>query len=66
MGWTCQHDHEGYCKLIKKPCIPGMKGCTLKKNSEGIVFSADLHHESSSKDESQTKEIDFAALARSN
>jgi hypothetical protein len=18
MGWTCQHDHQGYCKLVKK------------------------------------------------
>lgn len=65
MGWTCQHDHEGYCKLIKKPCVPGMKGCTLKKNTDGIVFSADLQHETSSKDTSSSTEIDFAALARS-
>lgn len=30
MGWTCQHDYKGYCKLIKKECVPGMKGCILK------------------------------------
>ncbi|WP_321779484.1 hypothetical protein [Sulfurimonas sp.] len=37
MGWTCQHDYKGECKLVKKPCVPGMKGCTLK--SSEYVFS---------------------------
>jgi len=64
MGWTCQHDHQGYCKLIKKPCVPGMKGCILQ-NSDGIVFS-DGNLEKEKKKEEENNEIDFAALARSN
>jgi len=62
MGWTCQHDYKGYCKRVEKPCVPGMKGCTLKgdftfNNSEPVEKK---------EQESKTQEIDFAALARSN
>jgi hypothetical protein len=57
MGWTCQHDYQGYCKRVEKPCIPGMKGCTLKGD---FIFSTKPQ-----KDE-EKEEIDFAALARSN
>ncbi len=64
MGWTCQHDHDGYCKLVQKPCVPGMKGCTLKRNAEGIVFSGDLR-DTSEKEVQKNDAIDFAALARS-
>ncbi|MCK4737383.1 MAG: hypothetical protein KAT10_02410 [Sulfurimonas sp.] len=64
MGWTCQHDHKGYCKLIKKPCVPGMNGCILK-SSDGIIFS-DGNLEKDKKKEEKNGEIDFAALARSN
>ncbi|MEA1916853.1 MAG: hypothetical protein U9N42_04910 [Campylobacterota bacterium] len=28
-AWTCSHQLEDECILLKKPCIPGMKGCTL-------------------------------------
>ncbi len=66
MGWTCQHDHDGYCKLVKKACEPGMKGCTLKRNSEGIVFSSDLYNASQTDKEDHETPIDFAALAREN
>lgn len=61
MGWSCQHDYQGYCKLVKKPCAPGMKGCTLKGD---FTFNAALP----TKDEKEDKkeEIDFVALARSN
>jgi len=65
MGWTCQHDHQGYCKLIKKACIPGMKGCILKK-SEGIIFTTGDFEEDKKAQDKNKEEIDFAALARSN
>jgi len=28
-AWTCSHQIGALCDLIKKPCIPGEKGCTL-------------------------------------
>ena len=28
-GWTCPHDREGICDIIKKECDPGDKGCVL-------------------------------------
>ena len=64
MGWTCQHDLQGYCKLIKKDCVPGMKGCILKK-SEYIFTTGSYEDDKKAKDE-KAQEIDFAALARSN
>lgn len=64
MGWTCQHDFEGYCKLIKKPCIPGMKGCILNKSE--YTFSTGNFEEDKKIAEEKTQQIDFAALARSN
>jgi len=38
MGWTCQYDHQGFCKRLKVKCEPGIKGCILQE-SEGIVFN---------------------------
>lgn len=66
MGWTCQHDYKGYCKLIKKECLPGMKGCILK--SSDYIFSTGSFEEDKKlkEEEKETQEIDFAALARSN
>ena len=66
MGWTCQHDYKGYCKLIKKECVPGMKGCILK--SSDYTFSTGSFEEDKKLQDSKSKEeeIDFAALARSN
>ena len=65
MGWTCQHDHKGYCKLLKKDCLPGIKGCILKKSE--YIFSTGSYEEDKKRDEENKKEeIDFAALARSN
>ena len=64
MGWTCQHDHNGYCKLIKKSCVPGMKGCILK--SSEYTFSTGNYEEDKKAKENQIETIDFAALARSN
>ncbi|PNV82912.1 MAG: hypothetical protein C0627_07910 [Sulfurimonas sp.] len=65
MGWTCQHDYKGYCKLIKKECVPGMKGCILK--SSDYMFSTGSYKEDKKLQEGkkETQEIDFAALARS-
>jgi hypothetical protein len=28
-GWTCPHDVDGICDIIKKECDPGEKGCVL-------------------------------------
>jgi hypothetical protein len=64
MGWTCQHDHNGFCKLIKKPCILGMKGCILK--SSEYTFSTGNFEDDKKALEEKTEAIDFAALARSN
>jgi len=65
MGWTCQHDYKGQCKLVKKPCVPGMKGCTLK-SSEYIFTTGSYEEDKRAKEEEKQEEIDFAALARSN
>jgi len=66
MGWTCQHDHQGYCKLLNTPCVPGIKGCTINKNADGIVFSTGSYEDDKIKSENKKEEIDFAALAREN
>ena len=65
MGWTCQHDEAGFCKLIKKPCVPGMKGCILNK-SEYTFSSGSYEEDKKRAEEKETEQIDFAALARSN
>lgn len=65
MGWTCQYDYKGECKLVKKPCVPGMKGCTLK-SSEYIFTTGNYEEDRKRYDEKQVEQIDFAALARSN
>ena len=65
MGWTCQHDVKGYCKLLKVGCIPGRNGCILGKS--GYTFSSGSFEEDKKKaQEKNTEEIDFAALARNN
>jgi len=28
-GWSCPHDVEGTCDIIKKQCDPGEVGCVL-------------------------------------
>lgn len=63
MGWTCQHDHKGYCKLLKKDCLPGIKGCILKK-SEYIFSSGSYEEDKKRNDEKKEQEIDFAELAK--
>ena len=62
MGWTCQHDHQGYCKLVKRSCVPGMKGCILKSD---FIFSGSIESHKENK-KKKSEEIDYAALARSN
>jgi len=64
MGWTCQHDLKGHCKLLKVDCIPGRKGCILKKSE--YIFSTGSYEEDKKVKDSQKEEIDFIALARSN
>lgn len=65
MGWTCQHDLKGYCKLLKKDCVPGIKGCILTK-SDGIIFSSGNFDADKYDDDKPKEEIDFAKLAREN
>ncbi|WP_324171857.1 hypothetical protein [Sulfurimonas sp.] len=64
MGWTCQHDYKGECKLVKKFCVPGMKGCTLK--SSEYIFSTGSYEDDKEAVERKSQEIDFATLAKSN
>ena len=28
-GWTCPHDVDGICDIIRKKCDPGDRGCVL-------------------------------------
>lgn len=66
MGWTCQHDYQGYCKLLKKECLPGVKGCILK--SSEYIFTTGSFDEDKKASQNQTKnqELDFSELAKSN
>lgn len=65
MGWTCQYDYKGYCKLLKKECSPGIKGCVLK-SSEYIFSTGSYEEDKKMADQEKKDDIDFAALARSN
>lgn len=64
MGWTCQHDEKGFCKLLKILCQPGIKGCTINKSGEA-VFTTGYSQDEKEKSISQSEEIDFSELARS-
>lgn len=65
MGWTCQHDFKGECKLLNKACVPGIKGCILGK-SEYTFSTGSYEEDKKRKEEKQSEVVDFAALARSN
>lgn len=62
-GWTCQHDEKGFCKLLRVPCQPGIKGCTINKGAE-VVFSTGSYEEDKKNAKKEDEMIDFAALAR--
>ncbi|MGD9716166.1 MAG: hypothetical protein AB7U26_03725 [Sulfuricurvum sp.] len=64
MGWTCQHDAKGFCKLLNVPCLPGIKGCTLNKGAE-VVFTTGSYEQDKQKAENHSEEIDFSQLAKS-
>ncbi len=64
MGWSCQHDARGVCKLLNVPCTPGIKGCTLNKGGE-VVFTTGSYEEDQKKAANRSGAIDFAELARS-
>ncbi len=64
MGWTCQHDYKGHCKLLNVTCEPGIKGCILKKSE--YTFTTGDYEKDKKKEDDKPDEIDFAALARSN
>jgi hypothetical protein len=65
MGWTCQYDFQGYCKLLKVPCVPGIKGCILNKGATA-VFSTGSYEEDKKQSEQKSEEIDFSELAKRN
>lgn len=64
MGWTCQHDYKGYCKLLNVACEPGIKGCILKKSE--YTFTTGDYEKDKKNEDKKSEEIDFAALAKSN
>lgn len=67
MGWTCQHDLKGHCKLLNASCVPGIKGCILNKGKHEYIFTTGSFEEDKKREEAKAGEaIDFAALARSN
>ena len=66
MGWTCQHDFKGHCKLLNVTCVPGIKGCILNKGKSEYIFTTGSYEADKKKQESKSDKIDFAALARSN
>lgn len=66
MGWTCQHDFKGHCKLLNVACTPGIKGCILNKGKTDYIFSSGSYEEDKKRQDAKTEEIDFASLARSN
>ena len=67
MGWSCQHDFKGHCKLLNVACVPGIKGCILNKGKTDYFFSSGNYEEDKKRqEETKSQEVDFAALARSN
>jgi len=66
MGWTCQHDVKGFCKLLNITCLPGTKGCILNKGQHEYIFTTGSYEKDKKAQDSKKEEIDFAALARSN
>ena len=64
MGWTCQYDLKGHCKLLNVPCVPGIKGCILGKSE--YTFSTGSYEEDKKRADEKTEQMDFASLARSN
>ncbi len=66
MGWTCQHDFKGHCKLLNVPCLPGIKGCTLNKGKNDYIFTTGSYEEDKKREEEKSQNIDFSALAKSN
>jgi hypothetical protein len=67
MGWGCQYDCKGYCKLLHVNCSPAIKGCILNKGKHEYIFTTRSYEEDKKRQEESKEEvIDFAALARSN
>ena len=64
MGWTCQHDYKGECKLLNKTCSPGMNGCILKKSE--YIFSSGNYELDKKIEDNKKETLDFIALAKSN
>jgi hypothetical protein len=43
-AWTCSYQREEFCILLKKPCIPGIKGCTLSQKGT-FATTPEFQHE---------------------
>jgi len=67
MGWTCQHDFKGHCKLLNVTCSPGIKGCVLNKGEHEYIFSSGSYEDDKKRvEQKQGEKVDFAVLAKSN
>lgn len=53
MGWSCQHDFKGYCKLLNVSCLPGIKGCTLNRGEQEYIFTTGNYEEDKKQQESK-------------
>ncbi|MBU0632267.1 hypothetical protein KKA17_06465 [bacterium] len=65
MGWTCQHDLKGHCKLLNVACVPGVKGCIINKGAN-VIFSSGNYEEDKKRQDKPDEEIDFSELAKRN
>ena len=66
MGWSCQHDSGGFCRLLKVVCEPGIKGCILNKGGQVVFTSGSYEEDKKRQEQSQDESVDFAKLAREN
>ncbi len=66
MGWSCQHDFNGYCKLLNVDCLPAIKGCILNKGKSEYIFTSGSYEEDKKRQDSKRESMDFAVLIKSN
>lgn len=65
MGWTCQHDFQGHCKLLNVACAPGIKGCVINKGAH-VVFTSGSYEEDKKRQDKTDEVRDFSELAKRN
>lgn len=64
-AWTCSHQRDDVCDLLKKPCDPGGKGCVLYgkavfSNPENPSNTAVRRREETRKQKALREEMDNA------